>query len=365
MAEVMLSPVPFPSGVLFMMPANKTPSCPECESGPVTQPVLGRRDFIRVLGTSAAAVAVGGLTPLQKARAAREAKQAEAESLVFELFKTMDSDQKKKLVLPWDAGTNNGYPARLNTANAPVGKSVIGLEYDKKQVVLLDKIFRSISNGEEGYKRLSRGGKFDNSGSFESIGCLIYGEPVEGKKFSLVFCGHHLTLRCDGNSEEKTAFGGPLYYGHSPSGYANNNVFNYQTKALNEVFASLGAGQREIAVKPGKWQDGVSTVKLPKKNAAVPGLSIHDMSKDQQGLLETVMRELVAPYRKEDGDEVMEIIKENGGMDKISLAFYQEKGEFSEKDPWTYWRLEGPGFVWSFRALPHIHTFVNISSKIS
>jgi hypothetical protein len=351
-----------------MMPANTIPSCPDCESGPVTQPILGRRDFIRVLSTSAAAVAIGGLTPLQKARAARAEKQAEAEALVFELFKTMDSDQKKKLVLPWDAVvkvSGKDYLARLNTANAPVGKSVIGLEYSKKQVELLDKIFHSICNGEDGYKRLSRNGKFDNSGSFESIGALIYGEPAEGKKFSLVFCGHHLTLRCDGKSEGQTAFGGPLYYGHSPSGYATNNVFNYQTKAVNEVFTALDEKQRKIAVKPGKWEDGVSTVKLPKKDTTVPGLSIHDMSKDQKDLIEKVMRELVAPYRKEDGDEVMEIVKENGGMEKISLAFYQEKGEFSEKDPWTYWRLEGPGFVWSFRALPHIHTFVNISSKIA
>jgi hypothetical protein len=367
MAQVVLSPFPFLCGVPFMMPANKTLSCPDCESGPVTQPILGRRDFIRVLGSTAAAVAIGGLTPLQKARAARAEKQAEAEALVFELYKTMDSDQRQKLVLPWDAGVTNGkgYPARLNTANAPVGKSVIGLEYSKKQVELLDKIFHSISNGEEGYKRLSRNGKFDNSGAFENIGALIYGEPVEGKKFSLVFCGHHLTLRCDGNSEEKTAFGGPLYYGHSPKGYATTNVFYNQTKALNEMFASLGKGQREMAVKPGRWQDGVSTVKLPKKDAMMPGLSIHDMSKDQQEHIEKVMRELVSPYRKEDGDEVMEIIKENGGMEKIALAFYQEQGEFNDKEPWTYWRLEGPGFVWSFRALPHIHTFVNISSKIS
>ena len=26
-----------------------------------------------------------------------------------------------------------------------------------------------------------------------------------------------------------------------------------------------------------------------------------------------------------------------------------------------FWRLEGPGFVWNFRVLPHVHTFVNIA----
>lgn len=350
-----------------MTPADKIPACPECAHGPDTTPRLGRRDFFRVIGASAAVAAVGGfapLSPLQKARAARAAKQAEAESLVFELFKSMDGDQKKKLIMPWDHKVaSQPLPARLMTANAPVGKSVIGLEYDRKQIAILDKVFHSISNGEEGYKRLSRNGGFDDSGDFESIGALIYGEPAEGKKFSLVFSGHHITLRCDGNSEESTAFGGPLYYGHSPSGYATNNVFYYQTKVLNELHGALDAKQRTTGVLPGKWADGVATVKLPAKNAKLPGTAIADLSRDQKELVLKVMKELVAPYRKEDGDEVMEIIKANGGLEAGALAFYQE-GKTTDKEPWTYWRLEGPGYVWSFRALPHIHTFVNISSKI-
>jgi hypothetical protein len=344
-----------------MLPADKNPSCPECVSGAP----LGRRDFIRVLGTASAAVAVAGLTPLQKARAARAAKQREAEALVFELYKTMDSDQKKKLVLPWDAGTKGGVPARLMTHNAAVGKdSVIGLGYDRKQVELLLRIFKAISNGEDGYKKLSRNNKFDNSGDFENIGALIYGEPVEGKKFSLVFSGHHLTVRCDGDSEEQTAFGGPLYYGHSPSGYSPTNVFYGQTKVVTELYGALDEKQRKVAVRPGKWMDEHGKMKVPGKNAPLPGLSIADMTRDQKELVEKVMRELVSPYRKEDGEEVLEIIKANGGMEKISLAFYQE-GQTSDKEPWSFWRLEGPGFVWSYRALPHIHTFVYINSKLS
>ena len=114
---------------------------------------------------------------------------------------------------------------------------------------------------------------------------------------------------------------------------------------------------------PGKWMDGVASVKLPAKDAKLPGLSIGDMTKDQKELIEKVMKELVSPYRKEDGDEVMEIIKAIGGMEKISLAYYLE-GKSTTQEPWAYWRLEGPGFVWSYRALPHIHTFVNISSKL-
>ena len=318
---VVLARSPFPRGA-------KSHACPPTTTRRAlsVNPARSRNRCSAVATSSVswepqAAVAVGGLTPLQKARAARAEKQREAEALVFELFKSMDGDQKKKLVLPWDykSGNNKTLPARLMTHNAAVDKSsVIGLGYDKKQVDILHKIFKSISNGEEGYKRLSRNNKFDNSGDFENIGALIYGEPAEGKKFSLVFAGHHLTVRCDGDSEEKTAFGGPLYYGHSPSGYATTNVFYNQTKASLEMFNALDEKQRKVAVLPGKWMDEHGTMKLPKKDYKAPGLAVADMSKDQKGLIEKVMKELVSPYRKEDGDEVMEIIKANGGMEKIA-----------------------------------------------
>lgn len=346
-----------------MLPAEPTANCPECETGAP----LGRRDFIRVIG-SAAAVAAVGLTPLQKAAAARAEKQAQAEAMIFELYKSMDADQKKKLVRAWDHGINNGKgtAARLLTHNGADGKSRIGEEYTKKQVELLDKIFRAIANGEEGYKALSRNGRFDNSNDFETIGALIYGEAVEGKKFSLVFCGHHLTVRCDGNSEEKTAFGGPLYYGHSPSGYATTNVFYAQTKAAQELFGTFDEAAKKAALVSGpKWKDEHGGVKTPGKGATkLPGLAYADMSKDQKALTEKVMKALVAVFLAVRSDEVMEIVKANGGMEKLALAFYDE-GKGTAKEPWTFWRLEGPGFVWSYRALPHVHTFVNVTAKLA
>jgi hypothetical protein len=344
-----------------MRSADNSPSCPECETGTP----IGRRDFIRVLGTTAAVAAVG-LTPLQKARAARAEKQAQAEALVFDLYASMSDDQKKKLARAWDhkPTRTDTVPSRLATGNGAVNKLLLGVEYKKAQVELLDKIFRAIANGETGYKELSRNGRFDNSNDFESISAIVYGEPAEGKKFALVFTGHHLTVRCDGNSEEATAFGGPLYYGHSPNGYASNNVFNHQTKAATELFEALDGDAKKVAVLKGTWHDEHGGVKVPKKDAKVPGLCFADMTKDQKAATEKLMKELIAPYRKEDGDEVMELIKATGGMEKLSMAFYEE-GKTSEKEPWTYWRLEGPGFVWSFRALPHIHTFVHVNSKLA
>jgi hypothetical protein len=79
--------------------------------------------------------------------------------------------------------------------------------------------------------------------------------------------------------------------------------------------------------------------------------------------LEEVMRDILAPYRKEDVDEVMDIVKANGGMEKIQLGYFPDR-RMKDEAPWHFWRLEGPGFVWNYRVLPHVHTYVNISSKI-
>lgn len=346
-----------------MLPADTPVECPDCST-----PELARRDFFRVVGaTTAAAVlpAVAPLSPLAQARAARADQQATTEAMIRELFGTLTAMQKSKVVKPWDFGPKGGMPARLATHNAAIPNTVIGTEYTRPQIELLDRIFRSMANGVEGYRLLSRNGRFDNSGDFESIGAVMYGDPTENRPFSFMFAGHHLTVRCDGNSEQGAAFGGPLYYGHTPSGYATTNVFYHQTRSLMDLFGSLSDEQKRDGFKTDRaWRDGVDSVRLPAAAYKAPGVGYGSLSLNQKGLLERVMREMVSPYRRADGDEVMEIIRANGGMEKLGFVFYAE-GERTAREPWTFWRLEGPGFVWSFRALPHIHTFVNVSSRLA
>jgi hypothetical protein len=48
-------------------------------------------------------------------------------------------------------------------------------------------------------------------------------------------------------------------------------------------------------------------------------------------------------------------------MEKIHLSFFRD-GELASRQRWDVWRLEGPGFVWNFRVLPHVHCFVNIAT---
>jgi hypothetical protein len=345
--------------------------CPECDDSNESSR-LHRRDFVRFVGRSAiaatsASMLLGRMSPsiLGDEVTAVSQNKKPGEDLVRELYASLSAAQRSELVLPWNHGAEGekGLPTRLGMYNAPIGNKKIGDHYTAPQQELIERILRSISAGEDGYRQLSRNGTFDNSKSLTSCGALIFGNPDQKEKFSWVFSGHHLTVRCDGNSEEGAAFGGPMYYGHSPNGYSDKNIFNYQTKRVLSVFEALNPDQRMQAVVKGSPGENAESVRLRKPNDMMPGIAYQELSPDQRQLIEEVMRAILSPYRREDTDEVMQIIKSKGGMEKIHLAFYED-GAMKDGERWHFWRLEGPGFVWNYRVLPHVHTFVNISSAI-
>jgi hypothetical protein len=287
-----------------------------------------------------------------------------AEALVRELYATLTAEQKTRVVLPWNHGaTPNATATRLRMFNASINQHNIDAVYTAAQKDLNQRILRAISSDEEGYRRVTRNGTFDNSGSFGRCGAHIFGDPTGNQQFAWVFTGHHLTVRCDGNSEPDAAFGGPMYYGHSPDGYSQRNCWNYQTRAVLSVWDALSEQQRRTAtmttyVNPREQEGSVRF-----RTQGYGGLAYRDMSNDQKTLVQTVMRNLLDPFRAEDGDEVMELIRRNGGMDQIHLGFFRDANSQFPAGQWNFWRLEGPGFVWNYRVLDHVHCFVNIARR--
>lgn len=340
--------------------------CPDCDNGYDAPQPQNRRNFIR--STAAAAVALGAPSILtaQDNKGVKPIKPGQtkpAENIIRELRASLTDEQKTKLVLPYDHGGKKGL-SRLAAYNSPFGGLKIGEVYDKKQQELVHRALRAMLSSDDAVERVSRYGRWDSSGSFEGCGAVLFGDPSdEAKPFSWVFSGHHLTLRCDGNSAPGVAFGGPIYYGHSTPGYSDRNVYYYQTEAAQNFYDSLDSSQQKEAVAKKNPGDGQRGITFPKDSAPKPGIGFADLNAEQKGLLETVMKTALDPFRKEDADEVMELVKSNGGMEKIHLAFYRENSKDKDAgDRWSFWRIEGPGFIWNYRALPHVHCFVNIAA---
>src|SRR5262249_32666387 len=162
----------------------------------------------------------------------------------------------------------------------------IGQAYTRPQQELIERIMRSISSDDEGYRRLSRNGNWDTGGGFQGCGANFFGDMAEGRQWAWLFTGHHLTARCGGDSEPHAAFGGPIYYGHSPSGESQRNVFYYQTQSVRSVFEALSEAQRRTAVVTGSPGEGQQSIRFRGAGQARPGISAEDLTRDQRRLVE-------------------------------------------------------------------------------
>jgi len=149
-----------------------------------------------------------------------------------------------------------------------------------------------------------------------------------------------------------------MYYGHVIDGRSPDNVFNFQTKSVHRLFDALSESQRQKALVNGNSGELYPSVQL-RSEEKIPGLAAADLSADQHALVQSVMRDLLAPFRREDAEEAMNILRRTGGIDHLRLSFYMDRRQ-NDPSQWTFWRIEGPGFVWNYRVLPHVHCYVNI-----
>src|SRR5262245_12980317 len=339
--------------------------CPDCnESVEIVEP--SRRDFLQTATAAVGAAVTGGLglfaTP--RAEAAPTPKSA-AETAVQALYGTLTDAQKKEVCFDWDFKDSRGLLRTHVSNNWHITKPTIDSSFfTKEQKDLVFQIYKGIFN-PDWHERLMKQLKDDTNGrpwgADQNI--AIFGKPSDKDKFEFVMTGRHLTCRADGHSASHVALGGPIFHGHAASGFNEKvghpgNVFWHQALEANKVFKMLDAKQQEKALVA--RMPAESAVSFKGKDGMYPGIPLSELSTDQQGAVEKVLLSLLEPYRKEDQDEVRACIQKMGGLDKCSLAFYQQ-GDLGDDGEWDNWRLDGPSFVWYFRGFPHVHIWINVA----
>jgi len=328
-------------------------SFPDC-------PDTSRRGFMKTTAAGLALLAATGTAG--SLLAADEAKGGDSETLVAQLHKSLTEPQKKAVCFAFD------HPLRSRVENNwNITKPTVADFYTKDQQALIRDIFNSL-HSEEYAKRVYAQVDHDSEdiGGFGASSIALFGEP--GQKFEFVFTGRHVTRRCDGNSVEGAAFGGPIFYGHAAKSFSEKadhaeNIYWYQGLRANEVFKALDGKQREKSLRTdSRPEQGTATVKLAGKTGAMHGVPMTDLSKDQKDLVRNVMADVLAPFRKTDADEAMKLVEADGGFDLLHMAFYKNM-DIGNDGVWDVWQIEGPSMVWYFRGAPHVHTWVNIRAR--
>ena len=305
--------------------------------------LLSRREFL------AATTLAAGAAPLP-------AKPSHSESLVAQLYSSLNEEQKRRLVFPFD------HPLRSKVDNNwHITDARIGASFNPDQQALIREIYRGLHSPEfvdRAVKHLD-----DDAGGLGNYSVALFGEP--GKAFEFVLTGRHCTVRCDGDSVDGAAFGGPIFYGHQgltfqEAAHHPNNVYWFQAKKANEVFRALDGKQRQAALlgsaRPERASQTVALGSQPE------GLPVSEMSADQRALVEQTLADLLLPFREKDRAESMALIRHNGGVETLSMAFFKNH-DIGDDGVWDVWQLESPTMVWHFRGAPHIHVWANIQKN--
>jgi hypothetical protein len=283
-----------------------------------------------------------------------------SETLVATLHQSLTAEQRQKVAFPF------GHPLQSQVDNnwhiTPVK---IGEFFTPDQQAMITEIFRNLHNPEFADKVFYHIN--EDAGGLGNYSIALFGEPGTGA-FEFVLTGRHCTARCDGDSVEGVAFGGPIFYGHASQGFNEKadhpkNVYWYQAQRANEVFKALDGKQRKIALLGDPRQEqGTATVDLSKPNERPVGLPVSEMTRDQRQLVEEVLHDLLLPFREKDRQKAMADIKAQGGFDALSMSFFKNM-DIGNDGVWDVWQLESPTMVWYFRGSPHVHVWVNIRAR--
>jgi len=351
------------------------PPCPDCEDVSLSEHTvatgLSRREFVRVTSAAAAVTAAGAWTTAIRGDQVREG--AGPEKLVAKLFQSLTPQQREKICFAWDHTDERGLLRThvSNNWNITDAKTmnVGGSFFSKDQQELIEAIFFNLYN-PEWHDRIRKQLQDDAGGYGKQQTIAIFGEPGTDQ-FEFVMTGRHLTIRCDGDSAQHVAFGGPIFYGHASKGSPDSfneladhpgNVFWPQAAKANKLYSMLDGRQREQAlVKEAPYETEVA---FRGENGRFFGVPVSEFSTDQKSLMQEVLKSLVEPYRVSDRNEVMKCLDAQGGLDACHLAFFESE-DIGEDGVWDIWRLEGPSFVWHFRGSPHVHVWVNVADDPS
>ena len=338
--------------------------CPDCDDRNATdRREIDRREFVKKVAVGSVGLVTTAAPKLygsSETLLARPKAKERSETLVATLYKSLSAEQKQKVAFPFD------HPLRSKVDNNwQITPVTVAEFFTPDQQAMITEIFRGLHNPEFVDKVLYHIN--EDAGGLGKYAVALFGEPGGGA-FEFVLTGRHCTARCDGDSVEGAAFGGPIFYGHASQSFNEKpdhpkNVYWYQAKRANEVFQALDGKQRKLALLGDPRQEqGTATVELKRRGDKILGLPVSEMTRDQRELVKKVLGDLLLPFREADRVEALRDIEAQGGFDELAMSFYKNM-DIGNDSVWDVWQLESPTMVWYFRGAPHVHVWVNIRTR--
>lgn len=311
--------------------------------------------------------AAGASAGLAAADTLLAAPKSKSDSLATQLYKSLSDEQKAKVCLPVD------HPKRHFISNwwyvHPEHR--IPATFTREQQELIRTIFDGMHSPEhrEAVNTQVLLDQYGEAKNAPSAG--FFGTPADDR-FEFIFTGHHVTRRCLARSEKGLGFGGaPVFYGHYPHPEKNGrenfnevkehpgNPYWYQGKLFNKFVQALDGRQRAmglVTAEPrGEQPEAVVQIATEKR-----GLPCGELSGDQKRLFLETMRGMMGMFREDDVRATMETIRKRDLISQVRVSWFGGQYDIGSDGVWDTWQIEGPGMVWYFRGVPHIHCYLQV-----
>jgi hypothetical protein len=275
--------------------------------------------------------------------------ELDASVAISQLHASLSAGQRRVLVFPFDDERRTRVDANWSVTSPDIESDFFSTE----QRWLIDQALRGLLS-EDAYERTQRQ-MADDWGGLGSYSVALFGDPATRCQWQLT--GRHVTLRAWGSAGGKE-LGGPIVYGHGQS-EAAQNLFFYQTREANRVFAALSAGEQARAL--GDDAPDEDSVALQGMAGTFAGLPVRELATEQRALVDGLLGTLCASFHERTATAIRAKLEAAGGTSGLSLSFYRED-DLDDDRVWDIWRLEGPAFVWHFRGAPHVHAYVNMGT---
>src|SRR5215472_11233009 len=134
-----------------------------------------------------------------------------SETLVTTLYKSLTSEQRQKVTFPF----GHSLQSKVDN-NWLITPEKAGEFFTRDQQAMITEIFQGLHNPEFVDKVMYHIN--EDAGGLGNYSAALFGEPGSGN-FEFVLTGRHCTARCDGDSVQGEAFGGPIFYGHASQSF--------------------------------------------------------------------------------------------------------------------------------------------------
>lgn len=285
---------------------------------------------------------LGGTAYLVQAQRTATADEA-ARAAALKLYKNLSEQQKKDVVLPFDAKDRH---AEIFPTTKRPGLSFAQLSAEQKSQV--EEMIKALTSEYGSSRCLAVLKQTGDGGRYVTF----YGTPSESGPFAWRVATHHLTLIFAEFGQDKANEFGPVLLGGNPV----KDLWDEEDKILVELYAALSPDEaKAVQVKAKGGSGGPVDPNAPK---------IGSLNEKAKPLARKLLAKRLEVFSADRRKVIEDLIEREGGVDNLRLMIWGDAKKNRAEGGNYSWRIGSPGIVCDWQGLGKEHIHMTLRGRL-